>query len=98
MLLVGAGLLIKSFINLQHVDPGFNPRAVLRADVGLPRTRYADRAQAAAFFKQLVDRVSPVPEVEVAGAARTFPLRGEDTDRHFLIKWRPEFRLREESK
>jgi putative ABC transport system permease protein len=89
MLLVGAGLLIKSFINLQHVDPGFNPRAVLRADVGLPRTRYADRAQAAAFFKQLVDRVSTLPGVEVAGAVSTLPLSGEGTDTSFLIEGRP---------
>jgi putative ABC transport system permease protein len=76
MLLIGAGLLIKSFINLHQVDPGFNARGLLRVDVGVPRTRYAERAQAAAFFKQLVDRISVLPGVESVGAVSTLPLGG----------------------
>jgi len=90
MLLVGAGLLIKSFVNLQHVDPGFNAKGLLRADVGLPRIRYADRTQAAAFFKQLLDRVSALPGVEAAGAISTLPLSGGGTDTSFLIEGRPQ--------
>src|SRR6185503_17511622 len=76
MLLVGAGLLIKSFINLQHVDPGFIARGALRLDVGLPRVRYADATRAAAFFKQLLDRVEALPGVEAAGGVSSLPLSG----------------------
>jgi putative ABC transport system permease protein len=90
MLLVGAGLLIKSFSNLQHVDPGFNPENVLRIDVGLPRTRYPDRNQAGIFFKQLVDRVSVLPGVQSVGAVSSLPLGGGGTDSGFAIEGRPQ--------
>lgn len=89
MLLVGAGLLIKSFVNLQRVDPGFNPRGLLRVDVGLPRSRYSEREKAAAFFKQLAERVSALPGVEAAGGVSTLPLSGGGTDTSFLIEGRP---------
>ena len=89
MLLVGAGLLIKSFVNLQRVDPGFNPRSVLRADVILPRTRYPERNQSAAFYKQLLDRVAALPGVQSAGAVSTMPLGGGGTDSDFGIEGRP---------
>jgi putative ABC transport system permease protein len=90
MLLVGAGLLIKSFANLQRVDPGFDPENVLRIDVGLPRTRYPDRNQAAVFFKQLVDRVALLPGVQSAGAVSSLPLSGGGTDSGFAIEGRPQ--------
>jgi putative ABC transport system permease protein len=90
MLLVGAGLLIKSFVNLQRVDPGFNAKGVLRVDVGVPRSRYAGRPQLAAFFKQLVERVAVLPGVEAAGAISKLPLSGEGTDTSFLIEGRPQ--------
>jgi len=90
MLLVGAGLLIKSFINLQHVDPGFNAKGVLRVDVSVPGIRYSSRPLVAAFFKQLVDRVSVLPGVEAAGAVSTLPLSGGGTDTSFLIEGRPQ--------
>jgi len=81
MLLIGAGLLIKSFINLQRVDPGFNPKDVLRVDVTLPRTRYPERNQSAAFYKQLLDRVAALPGVR--------PLSGGGTDANFAIEGQP---------
>ena len=89
MLLVGAGLLIRSFVNLQRVDPGFNPKDVLRVDVGLPRSRYADRNQSAAFYKQLLDRVGALPGVQSAGAVSSLPLSGGGTDSNFGIEGRP---------
>ncbi|HXU36319.1 MAG TPA: ABC transporter permease [Blastocatellia bacterium] len=89
MLLVGAGLLIKSFVNLQHVNPGFNAKGALRVDVGLPRVRYADATRAAAFFKQLLDRVEALPGVEAAGAVSSLPLSGGGTDTSFLIEGQP---------
>jgi putative ABC transport system permease protein len=89
MLLVGAGLLIKSLVNLQRVDPGFNPKSALRVDVGLPRTRYPERNQSAAFYKQLLDRVAELPGVQSAGAVSSLPLSGGGTDSDFGIEGRP---------
>ena len=89
MLLVGAGLLIKSFVNLQRVDPGFNPKSVLRVDVGLPRTRYPERNQSAAFYKELLDRIAVLPGVQSAGAVSSLPLSGGGTDSDFAIEGRP---------
>ena len=89
MLLVGAGLLIKSFVILQRVDPGFNPKSVLRVDVTLPRTRYPDRNQSAAFYKQLLERVARLPGVQSAGAVSSLPLSGGGTDSDFAIEGRP---------
>ncbi len=90
MLLVGAGLLIKSFVNLQHVDPGFTARGALRLDVALPRVRYAEPTRAAAFFKQLLDRVEALPGVEAAGGVSSLPLSGGGTDTSFLIEGQPQ--------
>jgi putative ABC transport system permease protein len=89
MLLIGAGLLIKSFLNLQRVDPGFNPNRVLRLDVSLPRTRYPERNQAAAFYKELIDRVAALPGVQSAGAVSSLPLSGGSTDGNFAIEGAP---------
>jgi putative ABC transport system permease protein len=61
MLLVGAGLLIKSFVRLQGVDPGFDPRNVLITGIGLPQSKYADDARRSAFFSQLVESLSNAP-------------------------------------
>ena len=90
MLLVGAGLLIKSFINLQHVDPGFNAKGALRVDVGLPRVRYTEPTRAAAFFKQLIGSSSRLCRVSKRPArCPSLPLSGGGTDTSFLIEGRP---------
>ena len=89
MLLIGAGLLIRSFVNLQRVDPGFNPNNVLRVDINIPRTRYPERNQSAAFYKQLLDRVARLPGVEHAGAVSSLPLSGGGTDSNFAIEGQP---------
>jgi putative ABC transport system permease protein len=89
MLTIGAALLIKSFMNLQRVDPGFNPKSLLRVDVGLPRTRYPERNQPAVFYKQLLDRVAALPGVQSAGAVSSLPLSGGGTDSGFAIEGRP---------
>jgi putative ABC transport system permease protein len=90
MLMVGAGLLMKSFFNLIHVDPGFNATNVVTMRVALPRTRYPERHQPAAFFAQLTERVGQLPGVEAAGAISTLPLGGGGTDSNFIIEGRPE--------
>jgi putative ABC transport system permease protein len=90
MLMVGAGLLMKSFYNLIHVDPGFNATNVVTMRVALPRTRYPERHQPAAFFAQLTERVSGLPGVEAAAGISTLPLGGGGTDSDFIIEGRPE--------
>jgi putative ABC transport system permease protein len=60
VLLAGAGLMMRSFLRLQDVDPGFNPRNVLTAEISLPRTRYSEAQRTSAFYAQLLDRLSVV--------------------------------------
>jgi putative ABC transport system permease protein len=88
-LLVGAGLLIRSFIRLQRVDPGFNPRNVLTAVVTLPQAVYPERNQIAPFYSRLLERVRTLPGVQSAGAVSSLPLVGNDSDADFVIEGRP---------
>jgi predicted permease len=88
-LLVGAGLLIRSFIRLQRVDPGFNPRNVLASFVTLPPAVYPERDQIAPFYSQLLERVRTLPGVQSAAAASSLPLAFFDTDTGFVIEGRP---------
>jgi putative ABC transport system permease protein len=88
-LLVGAGLLIRSFIRLQRVDPGFNPRNLLAAVVTLPQADYPERSQIAPFYSRLLERVRTLPGVRSAAAVSSLPLAGADSDAGFLIEGRP---------
>jgi putative ABC transport system permease protein len=88
-LLVGAGLLIRSFIRLQRVDPGFNPRNLLAAVVTLPQADYPERSQIAPFYSRLLERVRTLPGVRSAAAVSSLPLAGAGSDAGFLIEGRP---------
>jgi putative ABC transport system permease protein len=90
MLLIGAGLLIRSFIRLQRVDPGFNPRNVLTAIVTLPPAVYPERNQIAPFYGQLLERIRTLPGAQSAAAVSSLPLAGFDNDAGFVIEGRPE--------
>ena len=87
MLLVGAGLLIKSFWRLQKVDPGFNPDNALTAWVSLPNTKYPEDSKVL-FFQQLIERSGPAG-VQAAGAANVVPMTGDDYVLSFQIDGRP---------
>jgi putative ABC transport system permease protein len=76
VLLVGAGLLIKSFARLQGVDPGFSPEHVLTAQLPLPATRYPDDAARRAFWIRLVDRARTIPGVTAVGLTSNVPFNG----------------------
>jgi predicted permease len=67
VLVIGAGLLVRSFIKLNSADLGFDPRSVLAVRVHLPAARYAERAQVAAFYDGLVSRLRALPGVESVG-------------------------------
>jgi putative ABC transport system permease protein len=76
VLLVGAGLSIRSFLRLVSVAPGFDPHGVLTAQVSLPSKLYQTDDQQRAFFAQLLERVRGLPGVVSAGAAAELPLQG----------------------
>jgi len=76
VLLIGAGLTIKSFWRLMQVDPGFNPENALTMVVSLPATRYAEPGRQVAFFRQAIERVSNLPGVDAAGVTTDIPLFG----------------------
>ena len=76
VLLVGAGLLLKSFRRLQAVDTGFNANNLLAMRVNLLPLKYETDQQALDFFKQAVERMKTIPGVEAAGAINTPPFTG----------------------
>jgi predicted permease len=88
VLLVGAGLLIKSFWQLQRIDPGFNPNNVLTASVALPRSKYVEEDQRAAFFQQLIEKAKALPGVNAASVSSSIPL-GNHSYLGFEIQGRP---------
>ena len=89
MLLVGAGLLVQSFIRLQQVEPGFDAAHSLTMEINLAQSKYPKREQRAAFLQQALDRIRSLPGVEFAGATHRLPLRG-NSGAGFLIEGRPE--------
>ncbi len=89
LLLLGAGLLARSFLRLQGVDTGFNARNVLTMRVALPRARYDQDAKIINFFTQAVERIQTLPGVESVGAINHTPFLGLGTQTYFQIEGRP---------
>ena len=77
MLLVGAGLLIRSFYRLQQVDPGFNTKNAMAVTISLPGKKYPQPEQLTGFYNQLIERVSALPGVLSVGASQTLPVQGD---------------------
>ena len=89
VLLVGAGLMARSFARLTGAELGFKPHDVLTFRVGLPPTTYAQPEALARFGQQLVDRLGEIPSIESAGAATAVPLGGEASGNPFEFAGRP---------
>ena len=89
LLLVGAGLLLRSFSRLQEVPPGFQVDHLLVADVPLARTAYAKPDQRYEFYDRLVEASRNLPGVRAAGAATFLPVSGGGSIIHFNITGRP---------
>jgi predicted permease len=85
MLLVGAGLLIKSFANLRGVDPGFESENVLTARVTLPSARYATPADRWAFWQRLTEKARQIPGATVVGLTSNVPLSGNVSSGSYSI-------------
>ena len=80
VLLTGAGLLIRSAVALNGVDPGFDPRGVTAGRVSLPGASYETPEQVTAAFERMAERIAAVPGVEVAGLVSAAPLEGGNTN------------------
>ena len=89
MLLIGAGLLIKSFQRLRDINPGFNPDRVLTMSLVLPEAKYDEAEKQSLFFQQLVGKASQLPGVESVGLIHPLPLGGSHTTTTFTIEGRP---------
>ncbi|HEY6660618.1 MAG TPA: ABC transporter permease [Pyrinomonadaceae bacterium] len=89
VLLVGAGLLIRSFAKLNQVDPGFNPERVLTLGVTLLPNKYPEEQQVATFYAQILERMATVPGVISVAATQDLPFSGSDTTDNFTIEGRP---------
>jgi predicted permease len=73
VLLVGAGLMIRSLLRMQQVDLGFNQNQALTVSISLPLQKYSGKDQQSAFFRQLIERAAVLPGVQTAGAACIVP-------------------------
>jgi len=89
LLLVGSGLLLRSFSRLQDVPPGFQVEHLLVADIPLSQTAYAKPEQRYQFFDRLVERAKALPGVRSAGAASFLPVSGGGSIIHFNITGHP---------
>jgi putative ABC transport system permease protein len=89
MLLIGAGLLIKSFFLLQRVDPGLDPDHVLTMRVALPASKYPKGERMVAFYRELVQRVETLPGVRSAGVTSWLPMSGQRFPARIAIDGRP---------
>jgi len=89
VLLVGAGLLVKSFNNLQHVDAGFKVDNVLTMRIALPSYRYPKEEQSLAFTNDLLGRVKNIPGVDSVGTTTALPLTQIEAISSFTVEGRP---------
>ncbi|HZN12569.1 MAG TPA: ABC transporter permease, partial [Blastocatellia bacterium] len=90
VLLVGGGLLIRSFYRLQQVNPGFRPERLLTFQVALPSAKYSEDQPRINFYNQTLERLGALPGVESVGAATGLPLGNNGWQTSFAIEGRPD--------
>lgn len=89
VLLVGAGLFLRSLASLEEVNPGFQPQGVITGFVSLPENQYKDPAKQVAFYRAVLDRLSAQGGVTTAAAAVQVPFSGQAGSSSFSIQGRP---------
>jgi putative ABC transport system permease protein len=89
-LVIAGGLLIRSFLALQHVDPGFEPEGVLTFQVSLPEAVYKEPTQITSFYQRLLDRLQSLPGVETAAAMDGLPPRRDASRNDTVFEGLPE--------
>jgi putative ABC transport system permease protein len=90
VLLIAAGLLVRSLVALQEVDPGFDPNNVLTLRIDLSRQKYDTPEKKANFFEQLETRAAGLGGVEAVGLITELPLSGQLNDMPFTVEGRPD--------
>jgi predicted permease len=96
VLMFGAGLLVRSLGRLRQVDPGFNPKNVLQAQVSLPDARYASEEARRAFYARVLERVRALPGVTSAAAMNTLPLTDSGSTQPIALEGRSAAALSEQ--
>ena len=89
VLLIGAGLMMKSLLRLQEVKPGFDSANLLTMRIALPSSKYETFTKSQTFFQQFLDQLEARPEVESVGAINLLPFGGGGGDRSFSIQDQP---------
>jgi putative ABC transport system permease protein len=89
ILLIGSGLMLKSFYRLQSVNPGFDAKNLLTFKLALPRSKYPDDPKRLAFFNEAVQRIKTLPDVRSVGAINFLPFTGLGAATGFEIEGRP---------
>jgi putative ABC transport system permease protein len=89
ILLIGAGLLVRSFVLLNNLDPGFKPQGVTAIGIGLPLATYPDLAKQASFYDRVTTEVRTRPDVESVAIANRVPMLGGNASSSFTIQARP---------
>ena len=89
VLLIGAGLLVKSFLRLERFNLGFNPSNLLTMRIQLPGSKYKDEKQITGFYQQLLERIQTVPGVQSVGAIASIFLTDTPQSTNFSIEGRP---------
>jgi putative ABC transport system permease protein len=88
VLLAGGGLLMRTFVNLERVSPGFDPHNVITMSLDLPEARYPDAKSAISFYRQLLERLEQQPGVRAAGVTSDLPWSGYDENTGFDLEGR----------
>jgi putative ABC transport system permease protein len=96
MLLIGAGLLIRSFQRLREVDPGFDTHGVLTETIGVSRSKFAQPEQQIAFFERVLQRVRSLPGVVSAGVVDSIPLGGGGSHQPIAVEGYPALPMSEQ--
>jgi putative ABC transport system permease protein len=89
VLLIGAGLLVRSLVALTNTNPGFEANNVVTLRVDLPRTKYDKPEKTAGFYETLESRLSGLPGVETVGMITELPMSGQANDTPFTVEGRP---------
>ncbi len=90
VLAIGAGLLLKAFLRLEQVQPGFRAEGLLTASVNLPAGKYARASARGAFYRDLLASLTALPGVKEAGMASVMPLTGSNTGTNIHVEGKPE--------
>lgn len=89
VLLIGAGLMIRSFQTLRSVNPGFDPRGVLTMTAGISRGKFSTATEQISFFERTLERIRALPSVTAAGVIDDVPLGGGGSHQPIAVEGRP---------